>query len=51
MAERAVRSRVDPDLRRQFRIGDERDHRPLGQVEPLVEARHGHLDVVGREEP
>ena len=40
---------VDADLRRQLGVGDERAHRPLGEVEPFVERRHARLDVVRRQ--
>ena len=38
--ERTGRPRVDADLRRQFRVGDERDEGLLREREPLVEVRH-----------
>ena len=47
--ERALRPRVDPDLRRQLGVGDERGHRLLGQRQALVDVGHRGKDVRGRE--
>ena len=53
---------MDPDLGRQLGVGGERGHRPLGQVQALVERRHrghhvapptgsGSAGVIGRSRP
>ena len=47
VGERALRPWVDADLRWQLGVGDQRDHRPLGQAQPLVERRHRRLHVRG----
>ena len=47
--ERVSWSRVDADLRRQLGIGDEGDHRLLGQRQALVDVGHGGEDIGGRE--
>ena len=47
--ERSVRSRRYPDLGRQVGIGDQRDHRALGELEALGDGRHGGGDGRGIE--
>ena len=43
--ERFGRSRVETDLGRQLRVGDESGHGPLRQVQPFEQGRHGGEDV------
>ena len=49
MRERAVLPRMHADLRRQLRVAAERDHRPLGQLEALLDRRHRGEDVGRRQ--